>query len=701
MITSLYRCLLFGAGILLLLQYCVWRVQQQVAWKLPNAWVSQTISIQGQVQNVPKINHFSQRFLLKTTLVNHQKIQQTIQLSWYRSPIKVRLGQICYGEVRLKPLHPLLNPNQSMLSRWSTQLRYRARGYIYKQHWRCRSSVSLRQRVVKRISECHLSPEMAGLITALSVGSQSLIQTNMWQVLKRSGTSHLLAISGLHLGLVAMTSYLLLSWLWRRSASLCLLCPAPLLAAILTVVIITAYALLCGFAVPVKRAWIMAVCFIVASMFAWNWPALWRLGFAALLVFIIQPWDLLLPGFWLSFYVVLWLIISYPCFSDKPKWVLILIMQGIITLALLPLVVLFFHGVSLISYMANLVAIPWISFVVIPLCLVATLSALLQLSVAIPLFSLASQLLSPLWQLLCWLASKSYSYWVYWPVSVWQCFIFAVGIAMGIWPRRIGYWRVLAIPCTAAVFLFRPPVIPDGTVKGNLLDVGQGLALVLLTAHHALIYDTGPKYAGGFDAGLQVVVPYVRSQHRKVIDRIVISHGDNDHIGGLQSVLKAMPVVNIMTSVPRSKLNSSSTAVYQRCYQGQHWAWDGVDFDVLYPRKGQRYHRNNSSCVIRVTAGLHHLLLTGDIEKDAEKWLLKHERSRLRSDILQVPHHGSRTSSTLAWLTAVKPRYAINGSGFLNRYHFPQKIVLNRYHDRHIPFYDTAKLGAINFTITS
>lgn len=257
----------------------------------------------------------------------------------------------------------------------------------------------------------------------------------------------------------------------------------------------------------------------------------------------------------------------------------------------------------------------------------------------------------------------------------------------------------MAAPLLLGVFLFRAPQPKSGQLWGCMLDVGQGLSVVLRTAHHVLIYDVGAKYPFGFDAGAQVVVPYLHSLHIKKIETVMISHGDNDHIGGLRSVLQSIPVSTVVTSVPLSKIRLTGGVTYQRCHRGQHWRWDGVDFDVLYPLKRSRYRKNDSSCVLRISVGHQHLLLTGDIERDAEYWLLGHQRASLPANIMQVPHHGSDTSSTASWLLAVHPVLALNSAGFYNRYGFPTKIVLRRYHRVGASFYNTAKQGALCFKL--
>ncbi len=695
----LYTLLVIIGVLLVTVDYLSWRLHRAVQWRLPAAAISQPTLVKGGIVSVPSHRMGVQSFYFRCHVFNGHQINQLFKLSWYRSDKVLALGQVCHGEVRLKPAHALNNPQDNPLQRLALPFRYRAKGYVYRLNWFCdKAPVSMRQQLVAVIQGVDVGPPLQAILVALTIGSQSLMSSDQWQVLRKTGTNHLLAISGLHLGLVAWFTYVLVGFLWRRSARACLCMPAPIIAICLTLAAITAYAALCGFAVPVKRAWIMTVCFMLASLCAWHWPSMWRLAMAAVLVVLIQPWDVLSPGFCLSFYVVAWLVAVYPRLSHLPAWQAWPILQAMITVTLLPIVLYFFHGVTLVGFIANSVAIPWVSFVVIPLCLIATALSLCHLSLGGSVFWLAAKTLNWLWLALQWLADHPAWYWSYWPVSVWQCLVLWGAIVVTL-SFRLGRWRLMAVPLLMCVFLFRAPQPRSGQIWGCMLDVGQGLSVVLRTAHHVLIYDVGARYPFGFDAGAQVVVPILQSLHIKKIDTVMISHGDNDHIGGLRSVLQSIPVSTVVTSVPRPKIHLTEGVVYQRCHRGQHWRWDGVDFDVLYPPKHSRYRKNDSSCVLRVSAGDRHLLLTGDIEHEAEQWLLAHQRASLPASIVQVPHHGSDTSSAASWLLAVHPVIALNSAGFYNRYGFPAGAVLQRYHHVGASFYNTAKRGALCFKL--
>jgi competence protein ComEC len=232
-----------------------------------------------------------------------------------------------------------------------------------------------------------------------------------------------------------------------------------------------------------------------------------------------------------------------------------------------------------------------------------------------------------------------------------------------------------------------------------LLDVGQGLAAVVQTAGHALVFDTGPATGERFDAGSAVVVPFLREYGIGRVDTLIVSHGDMDHRGGVPSLLAQTEVKRLLTSVP-DKIRRDQGEV-ESCEAGQSWQWDGVRFEILYPFHDQAYRGNDASCVLRVQTLKEAVLLPGDIEKRSETALLQEEAARLPADILVAPHHGSNTSSTAAFLQAVQPRYALFAAGYRNRYGFPRPAVVARYATEGATLLDSARNGAITFHLGS
>ncbi len=340
--------------------------------------------------------------------------------------------------------------------------------------------------------------------------------------------------------------------------------------------------------------------------------------------------------------------------------------------------------------MANLIAIPWVEMITVPMCLLSTLLTLVNATMGQIFFHFTILLLAPLWLFLKYLSSWQYVMWYH---AMPSCFILMTSFMAAFllllprgWPTR---WMgvVWALP----LFFPKLPSPEVGDIWLTVLDVGQGLSSVIRTAHHVLIYDTGPQFPNGFDAGEQVVLPFLRYSGIHFVDRMVISHGDNDHIGGSGSVLKSMSVGDVLTSVP----NRFPTHRAWSCHEGQTWIWDRVTFEMLSPENGTPYEGNNSSCVLRVSHGHQAILLTGDIEKPQERWLLTHEGSPLRSTVMIAPHHGSRTSSSAAFVRAVSPRYVLFPVGYYNRYHFPASVVQQRYRVIGARTLSTAKSGAI------
>ncbi|MDF1797118.1 MAG: DNA internalization-related competence protein ComEC/Rec2 [Coxiellaceae bacterium] len=686
-------------GICLLLMGYGWlRIHMALRWQLPTAWIAHSLSVTGKVISEPSLQQGLMRFKLRTSTINRNLIHQTIQLSWFGPKSRVAMGERCYGEVSVKPVHALRNP-QTLPSRlWLRSFQYRAQGYIKHDRWHCEmTSLNLRHRLVNQIKRSIKQHSLAAFITALTVGIQTKLLSADWQVLQHTGTSHLVAISGLHLGLVAWLSYQLMNGLWRLSARLCLRIPSPKVAAVAAIIAMLLYAALSGFAIPTQRALVMNSVVMLTLLLAINWPLSWRLLLAALVVLIWQPWDILSASFWLSFAAVSWIAYIMLHLESLSSWRAWLRLQALMSLGLLPLTLYFFHGVSIAALAANLVAIPWVSFILVPCTLLASAMAAMHLPWSVMIFKLSGWLLWPLWFFLQTLANMPYGYIAYWLPNGLTAFVLVLFVLWLCAPRGVPY-RWLAVIGVVAIFSYRQPQPKAGEVWGTMLDVGQGLAMVIRTAHHVLIFDTGPRYPTGFDAGQMVVLPYLHFLHVKHIDRIMISHGDNDHIGGLKALLQSMPVADVLTSVPTKQVKIHAKVPIQFCYAGQHWRWDQVDFDVLYPPKGLPYHANNSSCVLRISAKDRHILLTGDIEKPAEQWLLLHAKNQLPAEILQVPHHGSRTSSTMAFLKAVHPQLALISSGFYNRFHFPHSSVISRYKQLGVKMFNTAKSGYFRVT---
>ena len=658
-------------------------------------------------------------------------IPSLVDVSWYsgawrdaggvvelqRQAPAFRVGERWTMTVRLKAPHGLRNPRGFDYELWTWEQGVRATGYIRAgvrdeppqrlgSTWRYPMEQA-RQRVRDAIMERLLSgaggedaaaqARRAGVIAALVTGDQRAIDRADWDVFRATGVAHLMSISGLHITLFAWLAATALRWLWRRSAWLCLTVPAPQAGLVAGVVLAGLYAWFSGWGVPAQRTVVMlaVVAWLRWSGRRWPWPQVWMLACVAAV--LADPWALLQAGFWLSFVAVAMLFATDSGASGahpagvRGHFYAMLREQWVVTLALTPLSLLLFGQVSVVGLLANLVAIPWVTLVVTPLALLGVLVP--------PLWSLAAWAMQPLALGLQWLASWAWAS-VHLPAAPWWMGCAAVlgGALMALrwpWPLRL-MGLVLVIPALA----YRPPAPAPGEFSVLGVDVGQGNAVLVRTAHHSLLYDAGPRYSRESDAGHRVVVPLLRALAVE-LDLLVLSHRDTDHTGGAFAVLAQQPQARLMGSLAGESQWQALRAV-QPCMQGDSWEWDGVRFEVLHPAAdtpAPAGRANAVSCVIRATARAGQgasALLAGDIEAAQEQWL-RAQPGSLRADWLLVPHHGSKTSSTAAFLEAVQPRTALVQAGYRNRFGHPAAEVVQRYRERGIMLVESTRCGAMGW----
>jgi competence protein ComEC len=413
---------------------------------------------------------------------------------------------------------------------------------------------------------------------------------------------------------------------------------------------------------------------------------------ALLAVLALDPLSVLDAGFWLSFAAVALLVLFLSGQDGRGYWRGLLRVQWVLGLGMFPLVLGLFQEASLIAPLTNLFAVPWIGLAVVPPALLAVLLSLVSTDLAALLWRLADSLLQPLWYLLEAGSAMPFSSWYqHLPgplLLIWGFHGLLLLLAVRLWSLRL-----LGILLLLPLVLDRGPAPAPGSAWFSLLDVGQGLAAVVRTHRHLLVYDTGARYPSGFNAGDAVLVPMLRARGIRAVDRLVISHGDNDHIGGAEALAAQFPVYSIRTPEPER----IRWARGRRCARGERWNWDGVTFSFLYPDEtGLR--GNDSSCVLRVQAGEHVLLLPGDIEARSERRLLA-TGDDLEAAVLVAPHHGSLTSSTPPFIAAVRPRWVLFPVGYRNRWNFPRPEVVMRYEARGISRLDTARHGAIDLRL--
>jgi competence protein ComEC len=687
------------------------RAEVALTTVLPQEIEGKTVLLEGVVLDMPRqLSARQLRFLFAARRLDDgsgwSDFSAKVRLDWYGSGFRPVPGERWQLAVRLKRPHGFLNPGGFDYEQWLFQQGIRATGYVRKDNERNRrlavGSVSVISQLRNRLKSAFASmqgdrPSMS-MIRALTIGDRSAISPSQWDILRATGTSHLVAISGLHISLVAGLVFWLAKLAWLRCGTLAEAIPANKAAAVIGLIMALMYALLAGFGIPARRAFIMVSVLTLAIVFD-RYASLFRaIGLAVLVTLLIDPFSVLSAGWWLSFWavtVIAFLVTGrYGQQGFAQKWINLHI---VLAFGMLPLLLVFFQQASLIAPVANIVAVPWVSLAVVPVALTGTVVFALNETAGGWLLQLASVLLDAVWPLLQWLSRPDFALWHQHEPLAWSMVPAIFGLAVLFMPRGLpGRWAgvLLLLP----LFIVRPEGPGRGEARLTLLDVGQGLSAVVQTRHHTLVYDAGPRFSETFDTGQAVVVPFLRHQGIRRLDALVVSHGDNDHIGGVASLLSRFPADEVLSSVP-----GEVPAVHARaCRRGQRWDWDGVRIAVLHPAKEGVLSGNNASCVLRIDIeGGQSALLTGDIERQAEQVLLAEQRDRLAADVLVVPHHGSKTSSTRAFIDAIHPEIALFPSGYRNRYGFPKQVIVDRYAEIHAATGQTGNSGAITVTLTA
>lgn len=557
-----------------------------------------------------------------------------------------------------------------------------------------------------------------GMITALVIGDQQGINASDWDIFNRTGISHLVSISGLHITLISSMFAALISLLWRYSfftrMQLPVLFPAQKIAAIAGGAMAWFYVLLAGFGVPSQRTLYML---LVVAVAIWS-GRITRVSyilFAALgVVLLYDPWAVQAPGFWLSFGavgIILYISTGRKIIlrqSDGRKARLLQALhtathtQLAITIGLIPLTLLFFGRISIISPVANAVAIPLVGMVITPIALIGSI---LPSFLARYVLGIAHYFANLLAHFLEWISAFHFAVWTAPIPSFW---FFLVALLGTIWMLAPRGWPVrwMGAVCWFPLVFSQPTHPPGGEVWATALDIGQGSAVLIETRNHRLLYDTGPAYSSETDAGERIIVPYLNARGIRLLDALVISHGDLDHAGGAASILGStgIPVKQVYSSLKPDDPVVGMAQQHRLCLAGQAWEWDGVHFEMLGPTTDiylvpeNKNQSNAESCVLKVTAGSQSMLLAGDIGEKEEFDLLARVPEKLKSDILLVPHHGSKTSSSMPFLSTVKPAIALFQLGYLNRYGHPNDIVEARYQILDIKRMRTDKEGAITVT---
>jgi competence protein ComEC len=595
---------------------------------------------------------------------------------------------------RLKRAHGLANPGGFDAELWLFEQGLRASGVVRAAQrlqaapwWEIDAA---RQRLRTAIRERVADPGAAGVLAALSLGDQNAITHADWGLLRDTGVAHAFSVSGLHVTMFAWLAAACVAPLWRRSGALCLRLPAPTAARWAGVLAALGYALFSGWGVPAQRTVVMLAAVAGLQTLGLRWPWALVLLAAAVVVTALDPWALMQPGFWLSFGAVGLLMAAsggHPT-GWWPRLKAALRTQAIATVGLAPLSLICFAQLSLVGLLANLLAIPLISFVITPLALLGGAMP--------PLWALAAWLMTLLLGWLKLLLALPGAVWWLPAAPLWAQALALLGAALMVMrlPRRL---RLAGLAMTVPLLWPAVPHPPAGEFELLAPDVGQGNAVLVRTRGHALLFDAGPVYAPGAEAGERVLLPLLRSLGVRRLDVLMLSHRDIDHVGGAATLMEALSVKELHSSLEPGHALLRAGVPARRCEAGQRWTWDGVGFELLHPTAAHYdagLKSNDLSCVLRITsASGRRALLAGDLEAEQERRLVQREPD-LRADVLLVPHHGSKTSSSAELLAAVRPALGLVQAGYRSRFGHPAPPVLARYQAAGIAVVASPSCGA-------
>ena len=697
--------------------YAAARAHLRMDDSLPPDWEGRDVQLVGVVASLPQPNERSVRFEFDVdrVITPDAVVPPHIALTWWGNPSTnsqrgsvpdIRAGERWLLTVRLRRPRGSANPHGFDYEAWLFERDIRATGTVRPKSGSRRLDAMVhrpaywieaaRERLRERIRQALPDRPYAGVLAALAIGDQRAIPSDQWQTFTRTGVNHLMSISGLHITMVSGLIFALAYGMWRRSARLVLRLPARKASVLAGLAAALIYTLLAGFEVPAQRTLYMLSVMGVALWLNRLSSASAVLGLALLVVVLIDPWAVLAAGFWLSFgavAVILFVSTGRVQSAGQSHWLATWArVQWAVTLALMPALLAMFQQVSIVSPVANALAIPLVSLVVVPLTLTGML---------LPfdwVLQLAHGLMEGCFVTLEWMSSLPAAVWQQHAPPGWTVAVAVAGAAILLLPRGFPMrWTGLAgfLP----LFLAAPPPLAEGDMQLTVLDVGHGLAVVARTREHALLFDTGPAFGPQADSGNRTIEPYLRAAGVKALDVMIVSHDDIDHYGGASSILQAMPVAQLLSSVPDLDPLMFEAVRAARCSGGQQWEWNGVRFDMLHPEPGSYGDRsikdNNRGCVLRIATRGGAVLIPADIEARAEQQLLVSSRAQLRAQVLLVPHHGSKTSSTPEFISAVDPRIVIYPIGYRNRFRHPHADVEARYlrHGSHV--YRTDRDGAL------
>ncbi|WP_017446246.1 DNA internalization-related competence protein ComEC/Rec2 [Gayadomonas joobiniege] len=673
--------------------FCIVSITVHSMGLLPPATVSnpQTLLIEGQVAQIPQQTEVLQRFNFTLNCASYQQdLKQScsadrlvklkrIRLSWYQNKQQVADGQTYRFIVKLKPVNGLANEAGFDYQKWLYSEGIQATGYV-KTGILLNPEVSWRAEIFSQLSQALEPYQTKPLMLALSMGYRGHIDSSTWSKLERTGTAHLLAISGLHIGLVFIGSGICLMLILRL-----LFLPiywAKGLALAFALMITWGFTSLTGFSLSAMRAATFITIFCCLSFMQWRLPWSVRFLLATGVILILFPLSPLSISFWLSFgaaaavILSIWLLNHSGLFKPKRPWITFLLLQSFLLLLLMPMQAILFQHVAVFGWFANIVAIPLVSFILLPDLIVSCLALFWQLEVAKDGFYILDLGLSGLLQFLSYLSEPE---WAYWPISDsgWlSCLlVLAIGIAL-LLPVRL-YLKIVLVTLNSLVFML--PSEPDWQL--DVIDVGQGLAVMISKQDQAVVYDTGDAFSSGFNLFEAAVEPVLLRRNLS-LKGVIISHPDKDHAGGVAYINKYYRNVPILQNNACLQLNALN--------------WLNLNWQSWRVQPHTKTNKNDASCVVKVSGAGHSVLLTGDIERAAEQQLLDQVAQQLDAEILIVPHHGSRTSSSIEFINKVNAQVAVVSSGIFNRFNHPDTDVILRYQQAGYQVYNTAWHGQIN-----
>ena len=697
-----------------------WWAQAAMAHALPRAWEGEDIEVVGVVAGLPQLTEGGTRFPFDVESVRTPRaiVPPTVALTWYAQrakgdgdaipPPPIVSGQRWHIAVRLKRARGLANPHGFDFEPWALERGIRATGYVrpgagnalvaarvdgwpYTLHrWRG----EIRDAMFARLG----SDRLRGVLVALAIGDQDSIAPDDWEVFWRTGVGHLMSISGLHITMFAGLAFTLVYFAWVRVPALALRIPARKVAMVVGVAAALAYSLMTGYQVPAQRTFVMLAVVAACVLADRHGSASRVLALAGLAVVALDPWAVLSAGFWLSFGAVasiFYVMALRTGHGGKLRGAAL--EQLAVTVGMLPMLIALFQEVSIVSPIANAFAIPVVSLVVVPLTIAGSflpLPFLLDAAHALMLGVMAP---------LEWLADLPMAMLESHAPATWTLVAAVAGCAWLLAPRGVPL-RSAGLAWMAPMFTVLPPGPAPGEAWLDVLDVGNGLATVVRTASHALVYDTGPAWSADVDSGSRIVVPFLRGEGISRLDGVVVSHADDDHSGGAASIAYARAPGWLLSPLYPGHALHAAFVKSTRCESGQHWQWDGVDFRVLHPSDAvyaetRKRKENDRGCVVRIATAGHSVLLAADVEARSEAEMIARDRAALASEVLLVPHHGSKTSSSPDFIDAVSPRIGLLSVGYRNRFHHPNPAVVARYDERGIELHRTDREGALHITL--